>query len=92
MIKEAAWAGALAVSVAGGGWGAHEYLFGTFAEKEPLQIAGAKVDFILDRQIASVAAEIGYLERKTHKTPSDLEQLRWLRHQLEQMRRVRQGK
>jgi len=77
-----------AMAVGGAGFGAHEYLFNTFAEK----VAGAKVDFVLDRQMSAVSAEIGYLERKPNKTTGEIEQLRWLREQLEQMRRVRSGK
>ena len=80
------------LGIAGAGWQAHEYLHDTFSKREPVVVAGAKADFVLDRQISSVTAEIGYLERKQDKTASDLEQLRWLRQQLEQMRRVRSGK
>lgn len=80
------------LGVAGVGWQAHEYLHDTFSKREPVILAGAKADFVLDRQISSVAAEIGYLERKQNKTAADIEQLRWLREQLDQMRRVRSGK
>ena len=81
-----------ALTIAGGGWAAHEYLFSTFSQIEPVQVVAAKTDFIVDRQIAATAAEIGYLERKQNKTQTELEQLRYLREQLEQMRRVRAGK
>lgn len=93
MINKVVFASLLgAGTVAGAGWGAHDYLHETFSRKEPVQIVGAKTDFIIDRQIAAIAAEIGYLERKPNKTQADIEQLRWLREQLEQVRRVRSGR
>lgn len=81
-----------ALSVAGAGWGAHTYLSETYAERGQVQLAGAKADFVLDRQMASLIAEIAYLERKQNKTAAEIEQLRWLREQLDQMRRVRAGR
>lgn len=80
------------LSIAGAGFTANEYLNDTFSKREAVVLAGAKADFVLDRQISSVAAEIGYLERKPNKTSADVEQLRWLRQQLDEMRRVRSGK
>ena len=81
-----------AASIAGAGWGAHVYLSDTYAERGQVQLAGAKADFVLDRQMAAIIAEIAYLERKPNKTPGEIEQLRYLREQLDQMRRVRMGK
>jgi hypothetical protein len=81
-----------AVAIAGAGWGAHSYLAETYAERGQVQLAGAKADFVLDRQMAAIIGEISYLERKQNKTPGEIEQLRWLREQLDQMRRVRAGK
>lgn len=81
-----------AASIAGAGWGAHTYLTDTYAERADVNLAGAKADFVLDRQMAALIAEIAYLERKPNKTPGEIEQLRWLREQLELMRRVRSGK
>lgn len=89
---------ALAATLAGAGWGTHEYLSGNYqprgdyARKGDVQLAGAKADFVIDRQMASIITEIAYLQRKKNKTQDELEQLRWLRKQLEEMRRVRSGR
>jgi hypothetical protein len=81
-----------AASIAGAGWGAHVYLSDTYAERGQVQLAGAKADFVLDRQMAAIISEIAYLERVPNPTPAQLAQLQYLRQQLEQMRRVRAGK
>jgi len=82
---------AAAFSVAGAGWGAHAYLESSYAQAGDVKLAGAKADFVIDRQMAALIAEIAYLERKV-KSRSEVEQLRYLRQQLDEMRRVRSGK
>lgn len=82
----------IAGSLAAGGWGAHVYLTETYAPVEEVKIAGAQVQFVLDRQIAATIGEIAYLERKQNKTAAEIEQLRYLRKQLDEMRQVRRGK
>ena len=86
---------AAGATVASVGWGAHVYLTDTldgYAEKAEVQVASAKVDFVIDRQVSSIIAEISFLERKKNKTPEEWDQLRWLRKQLEELRRVRRGR
>lgn len=84
--------GAIACSIAAAGWGAHVYLVDTFADRGDVMVASAKADFVLDRHIASTVAQIAHLERQERLTPGQVEQLRYLREQLDQMRRVRSGK
>jgi hypothetical protein len=81
-----------ATTIAGGGWGAHEYLTSTYAEKGEVQVAQATAGFVLDRQMEAIIAEISFLERKPHLTPTELSRLAHLRQQLDTMRRVRAGK
>ena len=84
-------AGAVA-AIAGAGWGANEYLHGTFAGKEAVQLAGNKADFVLDQQMAAIQSRIGFLEGKTVKTRTDRDELNYLRQQVEIMRKVKAGK
>lgn len=81
-----------AAGIAGAGWGAHEYLDSTFAHKNEVQVAQATAGFVLDRQMEALIAEIAFLERKPQLTPTEIERLRYLRSQLDVMRRVRAGK
>lgn len=81
------------------GWGAHEYTTTALASKEELsvakeaiKVAGTKVDFILDRQMASVYSELGFLERQPVKTQSDIDRIKYLREQIEEMKKVKAGK
>lgn len=80
------------LGIAGGGWGAHEYLHSTFAYKEAAQIAENKADFVIDQQMAALISQIAFLERKVNKTSGELQQLQYLRGQLDIMRKVRSGK
>jgi len=80
------------LGVAGSGWGAHEYLTNTYADKPSVQVAQATAGFVLDRQMEAIISEIAFLERKPNLTPSEIERLRHLRDQLSTMRRVRSGK
>ena len=82
----------IAVAIAGAGWGAHEYLHGTFAGKESVLVAGNKADFVLDQQMAAIQSRIGFLEGKTVKTRTDHDELNYLRQQVEIMRKVKAGK
>jgi len=82
-------------TMVGAGWGANKYL----ATKDELMLAEAKIervkaqtDYTMDRQMFAVLRDINRLEEKKNKTPDDLEQLRFLREQLKEMREVRKGK
>jgi hypothetical protein len=81
-----------AATLAAAGWGAHAYLEDTYADAERVEVVEAQAMFVLDRQMAAVVSEIAWLERisKTQSlTPTQVETLRYLREQLDQMRRVR---
>lgn len=87
--------GILATAVSGlafGGWAVRSYVADELASKDEVRLAGSKVDYVLDRQLESLIAQISYLERKRNKTAGELEQLRYLREQLDLMRKVRTGK
>ena len=86
-------AGVMAVaSMAGGGWGASEYLHSTFASREAVMVAGAKADYLVERREEALVREIAELERRRNLTPTEREHLRNLHGQLEEIRRVRKGK
>lgn len=88
MIKELT----VAATIAAAGWGAHEYATTTYASSTNLSVAQAQIQFILDRQISALVREIAYLERKPNKTTEEWDQLRLLRQQLQELRRVRNGR
>ena len=92
MINPIAASVAAAISLAGAGWGAHEYLTHTYAERESVKVVELQAQFVLDQQIESIVKAIAHLERKRNKTPGEIEQLRYLREQLQIMRRVRLGR
>jgi len=87
-IKSLMLAGTLAAS----GWGAHVYLADNYADKGSVLVLNQQTQFVLDRQIESIVKAIAHLEAKQHKTQTEWEQLRYLREQLEIMRRVRRGR
>jgi hypothetical protein len=73
---------AAAATLAAAGWGAHEYLGQTYAAREDVKIAQATADYVLDRQMEALLAQIVFLERLPNKTQGQWEQLRYLRRQL----------
>jgi hypothetical protein len=83
-------------SVAGGGFGAHKYLDSTYAEIEPVMVAGAQVNYILTRSEAAIVREIAILEREQERlgrlTPTQRDRLANLREELRELREVRKGK
>jgi hypothetical protein len=83
-------------SVAGGGFGAHRYLDATYAEREPVMVAGAQVNYILTRSEAAIVREIAVLEREQERrgrlTPTQRDRLVHLREELRELREVRKGK
>lgn len=79
-----------AASLAGGGWGAHVYLAENYAPVEKVQIAGAKADYVLDMQLENLVRQAAYLEQKQKKTQEELNQLNYIRKQIEDARKVRQ--
>ena len=84
--------GTTVAGLAFGGWAARDYIDERLASKEAVIVAGAKADFVLDRQMEAVIAQIAYLERKPKLTPVEINQLNYLRQQLIEMRRVRAAK
>ena len=88
-------AGLLAIIVSGlafGGWHLHSFISENLASKEDVQVAEGKADYVLDRQMEATVKQIAFLEKKPNKSPAELQQLDYLRRQLELMRQVRKGK
>ena len=84
--------GTVVTTLALGGWAARDYVDNNLASKDEVVVAGVKADFVIDQQMAALIAQISYLERKQRKTQDEINQLNYLRQQLETMRRVRSGK
>jgi hypothetical protein len=74
------------------GWGAHEYLSSAYASREEVQVAGGKVDYLIERREEGLVRQIAELERDPRLTPTQRNHLNSLRRQLEEVRRVRRGK
>lgn len=80
------------MGLSGGGWYANDYIHNKLASKDAVLVAGAKADFVIDRQMESVISQINHIESKRKKTREDFSQLEYLRKQLEIMRQIRRGK
>jgi hypothetical protein len=80
------------LGIAGGGWGAHEYLYSNFAPREAVLVAGGKADYLIQVQEESLVRQIAELERRPKITATERDHLNGLRKQLEEIRRVRRGK
>ena len=78
-------------SVAGGGFGAHEYLEAKYAKREAVLIAGGQATYVLDRQMQALLRDINRLEEKRNKTQDDRDTLKYLRETLKEMQEVRKG-
>lgn len=80
----------LVATVGGGGvWFANE--LNAKATHEEVQVVGVQAEYALDKHLEYILSQINRLERKSHKTPDDVEQLRYLREELKRLREVRQG-
>ena len=91
-VKVGIGAFALVSTLAGGGWGAHEYVTNNLASKEAVEVVENKADYVLDQQMAALIAQIAYLEQKKNKTADEINQLNYLRKQLDSMRKVRSAR
>lgn len=78
-------------SVAGGGFGAHEWLESRYAKQEAVLIAGGQAVYVLDRQMQALLRDINRLEEKRTKTQDDRDTLKYLRETLKEMQEVRKG-
>jgi len=78
-----------AATLAGGGWGAHEYLSQNYAPADKVYVVGAKADYILDIQLENLVRQVAVLEQKKNKTAEEINQLNYLRKQVEDARKVR---
>jgi len=78
-------------TIAGAGWSAHDYLTDSFASKETMMVVGVKADYLLDLQTENLVRQVAHLENKKNKTPDEIEHLRYLRQQIETLRKTRAG-
>lgn len=96
MIKEVV-AGVVGLAgVAGGGFGAHEWLEARYAKQGAVLVAWAQVSYILSRQESAIVREIAILEREQERrgklTATQRDTLMKLREELRELREVRKGK
>jgi len=73
------------------GYGGHVILEEK-ADRQDVVVAGAKVDFIYDKMIESKYEKIITLDKKVNKSPDELEQLRYLRKEVDRLREVKEKK
>jgi len=78
----------LIIPLAGAGWWASETLAGK-ADKEDVRIVAAKADTALDTQIEYLIAKVTRLEQKKYKSRYDIEEIKYLRGQIERLRKLR---
>ena len=76
-------------TIGGGGYWVADTL-GDKADKSEVIAVSLKAEYIMDKQIESLYAQIIRIEQKPHKTPDDLQQLQYLRDELQRLREIRQ--
>jgi len=81
-----------AATLAAAGWGGHEYMTEKYAGRDDVKVAMLQSQFVLDLQIELIVKKIARLESLPSLTPTEIEELRYLRGQLAIMRRVRAGR
>jgi peptidoglycan hydrolase CwlO-like protein len=79
----------LVSTVGGGGYWVADTL-GDKADKSEVIAVSLKAEYIMDKQIESLYAQIVKIESKPHKTPDDIQQLQYLREELQRLREIRQ--
>jgi Na+-transporting methylmalonyl-CoA/oxaloacetate decarboxylase gamma subunit len=89
-------------TISGAVWGVSEYAqkfakhdevtTATKSIREDLTVVAAQATTALDQQMEDLIARIAYLDRKPNKTAEERDQLKYLRDQLERLRRTRAGK
>ena len=88
LAKLAAVAFAALATVAGSVWGASAYLQ-NFATRDDLIVVQAQAQTSLDTQMEDIMARIARLEANPKKTQDDRDQIKYLRDQLERLRKLR---
>jgi hypothetical protein len=79
---------AAAGTVVGSVWAASEYVQ-TLATKNELVVVQAQAQTALDTQMEDIMARIARLEAIRNKTADDRDQIKYLRDQLERLRKMR---
>lgn len=79
---------AAAGTIVGSVWGASTYVQ-TLATKNDLVVVQAQAQTALDQQMEDIMARLARLESKPNKTADDRDQIKYLRDQLERLRRIR---
>lgn len=85
-------AATLVTTLAFGGWAARDYIENNLASKSEFVVVQVQATTALDNQMEDLIARITNLERKLNKTQDDRDQIKFLRDQLERLRRIRAGK
>lgn len=76
-------------SLALGGWKAHTFVTEELASKDEVIVAGTQAQTALDIQMRHLIAQISRLEEKRNKNADEREQLKYLRGELERLRKIR---
>jgi len=81
--------GTLVFGLAFGGWAVRDYISRELASKDEVIVVQAQVQTALDTQMEDIMARIANLEAKPKKTQYDYDQIKYLRDQLERLRKMR---
>ena len=81
--------GTLVAGLAFGGWKASQFVENDLASKAELVVVQAQAQTALDTQMEDLIARIARLEAKPKKSQDDRDQIKYLRDQLERLRKMR---
>ena len=81
--------GAVVLALALGGWQAANFVHTALASKDEIIVVQAQATTALDNQMEDLISKIARLEAKQRKTADDRDQIKYLRDQLERIRRIR---
>jgi septal ring factor EnvC (AmiA/AmiB activator) len=84
--------GVLVTSLAFGGWKASQFIENELASKNELIVVQVQAQTALDQQMEGLIAQIDRLDRKLNKSADERDQLKYLRDQLERLRKIRSAK
>lgn len=89
--KQMAWGivGTLVTALAFGGWYVSQYVENELTHTGDFVVVQAQAQTALDQQMEIIIAQIARLETKTPKTQDDRDQIKYLRDQLDRLRKIR---
>lgn len=81
--------GTLVTTLAFGGWHMRSYVEDSLVHKSEFIVVQAQAQTALDQQMELLIAQIERLQSKASKSQDDREQIKYLREQLDRLRKIR---